>query len=201
MNRPTLMTRFIGRPLVAAVLFIALAALVAGWVYGPVPWWLGLAAVCSLGTVRKAARNVRAYRQWSADWIAMGPPGPAPPEPAAKPSSRSRKPSPSRVGLVVAAVSVVVIPILMASLGADEEARRTGLGLLWLGMALYLLFKLMAKLYRAARRRSKSVGAGATGDGAPDVVQWALPPASSSPSRADAMHNVPEYSARLIDSE
>ena len=31
-----------------------------------------------------------------------------------------------------------------------------------------------------------------------DVVQWVLPPASSSPSRADAMRQVPDYCARLL---
>jgi len=31
-----------------------------------------------------------------------------------------------------------------------------------------------------------------------DVVEWVLPRASSSPSRADAMRRLPEYSARLI---
>ena len=57
MNRPTLMTRFIGRRLVAAVLLCRVARFVAdGW-YGAVPWWLGLAALCFAGAVRKSRRG------------------------------------------------------------------------------------------------------------------------------------------------
>ena len=124
----------------------------------------------------------------------------------AKPSVPKRKASSGWAGVVVAFVSVVVIPFFSAAPGTDE-ALRNGLGLLWLGMALYLVCaSSIAKLYRTALRRSRSVSVGAANAGAiageaVDVVQWALPPASSSPSRADAVRNLPEYSARLIDSE
>ncbi len=42
-----------------------------------------------------------------------------------------------------------------------------------------------------------SAGGGKTGAAA-EVVEWMLPRASSSLSRADAMRRLPEYSARLI---
>ncbi|HEV8039085.1 MAG TPA: hypothetical protein VGP62_09495 [Bryobacteraceae bacterium] len=197
MNQPTLMTRFIGTPLVAVVAYVGVGLLLLGWWQGAVPWWLGLAALCFAGAVRTAARELRAYNRWLAAWQTMGMPRAAAHEPLAKPVSRSRKASSSWAGVVVAVLLLVVIPVLMASPGANE-ALRNGLGLFWLAMALYLVCKLAAKLYRAVARRSPSVSAGAKGGEASDVVQWALPCASSSPSRADAVRNLPEYSARLI---
>ena len=171
-----------------------------GWWQGAVPWWLGLAALCFAGAVRTSVKEVRRYNQWWAGWQAMG--NPAPRGATPKPSVPKRKASSGWAGVVVAFVSVVVIPFFSAAPGTDE-ALRNGLGLLWLGMALYLVCKLVAKLYRTALRRSRSVSVGAANAGAiageaVDVVQWALPPASSSPSRADAVRNLPEYSARLI---
>lgn len=95
--------------------------------------------------------------------------------------------------------ALVVIPVLIAAPGADEPLRHA-LTLLWLGMALYLLVKLAINVRRAhVHRGAGTVSAGGSKTSAPaDVVEWVLPRASSSPSRADAMRCLPEYSARLI---
>jgi hypothetical protein len=201
MNQPTLMTRFIGMPRVAAVVYIGACLAVMGWMGGEVSWWLALIALGIAGKARVAVQDVRAYNQWWAAWQAMGPPRRAAPEPRPNSNVRKRKASSSR-GIVIAAVSLLVIPLLMASLKADD-ALYSGMGLLWLAVALYLLFKLIPKLYRLVVRRSPSssaraVSAGAKGDETLDLVAWALPPASSSPSRADAMRMLPDYCARLL---
>jgi hypothetical protein len=193
------MTRFIGKPRVAAVLYVGLGLAVLGWAEGTVPWWLGVAALCTAGSVRKAAQDVRSYKQWWTAWAAMGAAGAPSPAATSKPSARGRKAS-SWAGVTVAAVSLVMIPVWMAAPGASE-ALRQGLTAVWCGLALYLLWRLAARLRRAIFRAAGTVSAGAqskTQSGPAEVVEWALPRASSSPSRADAMRNLPEYSARLI---
>ena len=201
MNQPTAMTRWMGTPRIAGVLYVGLGLLVLGWAGGAVPWWLAIAALCFAGTVRKAGQDVRRYNQWWASWQAMGATGAAP-RPAAKPSFRMRqKNAPPWVGVTIAALSLLVIPVFIAAPGADEGLRQL-LTLLWCGMALYLLWKLAARLRRAF---VKGAGTGSAGDrkssATADVVAWVLPPASSSPSRADAMRQLPEYCARLITPE
>jgi hypothetical protein len=112
---------------------------------------------------------------------------------------RKRKASSPWTGVIVAALSLVIIPIFMRAPGADE-ALRNGLTLLWLGMAGHLVWKL-ATLRRALPRAAGTVSAGANKSNgtAADVVEWVLPRALSCPSRADAMRRLPEYSARVIE--
>jgi len=196
------MTRFLGKPRIAAVLYVGVALAVLGWVGGEIPWWLGLASLCFVGTVRKAVQDVRRYNQWCTAWQAMGPASATPRPATPKRPLRKRKASSPWASAIVAALSLVVIPVLIAAPGADETLRHA-LTLLWLGMALYLLVKLAINVRRARVQR----GAGTVSDGgsktsaSADVVEWMLPPASSSPSRADTMRRLPEYSARVMAAE
>ena len=97
-------------------------------------------------------------------------------------------------------MSLVLIPVVIAAPGTDE-ALRQALTLMWCGMALYLGWKLVARLRRSIVRSAGTVRAGRSKDNSPDAVEWVLPRASSSPSRANAVRRLPEYSARLIDAE
>jgi len=199
MNRPSLTVRLAGSPRIACALFFGYAAVVAGWYEGRVSWWIGVAAIAAAGRTLSAVKRVRLYKTWLADWQGMGAAGVASPQPASKPHTRGRKASSPWVGVIVAAVSLVMIPVVIAASGANESLRQA-LTLLWFGTAVYLLWKLAAKLWRTLFRAAGTASAGERKNGAPtDVVEWALPRASSSPSRADAMRNLPEYSARLID--
>jgi hypothetical protein len=199
MNPPTSMTRLVGTPRTANVLYVGAGLLVFGWFGGAVPWWLGIVALCSVGTVRKAVLDVRRYDAWAADWQAMGRQGMASPRPPAKPSFRMRNQNvPPWVSITIASLSLVVFPVLIAAPGADETIRHT-LTLMWLGMALYLLWKLAARLRRAFVKAAGTTRAGDRKNGAAtDVVAWVLPRASSSPSRADATRRLPEFSARVM---
>lgn len=201
MNAPTSATRFIGTPRTAAVLYVGAGLVVFGWFGGAVPWWLAIMALCFAGTVRKAVQDVRRYDAWASDWRAMGRPGMASSSsrPAAKPSFRMRhKNTPPWVCVTIAALSLVVIPVFMAAPGADAGLRQL-LTLLWLGAALYLLWKLAARLRRAFSKAAGTVRAGDRKNGVPtDLVEWMLPRASSSPSRAETTRRLPEYSARLL---
>jgi hypothetical protein len=211
MNPPFSITRFIGTPRNAKALYLSAGLVIFGWVGGALPWWLAVVALCFVSAVRKAEREVNRYDAWAAEWQAMGQKrlcgcghpectdGPAFTR-AATPKARIRRrkaSSPWR-GVIVAALSLLVIPVFIAAPGTGNGTGKT-LTLLWLVVALYLVFKLV-------RRRRVSKGAGIVNAGASknsaavDVVEWALPPASSSPSRSDAMRSLPDYCARLIGS-
>jgi hypothetical protein len=172
--------------------------MVLGWFGGEVPWWLALIALGFVGMVSKAVQDVRRYNNWWADWQAMGSmPQAVPLKPTSKPAVRKRKPSSPWTGVIVAGMSLVIIPMLAA--GADESLLG-GYALLWLGVAVYLVFKLAVTVRRVrVHKVAGTVSAGAIESSPrPDVVEWVLPPAPSSPSRSDAMRSVPDYCARLL---
>jgi hypothetical protein len=195
MNPPTFITRFLGTPLIAAALYIGCAVAVWGWTRGEVRWWVALAAVGFFGTVRKAVVDVRRYKQWSAAWQAMGSASGA-----GAPRAPARRRKAPWVNVIGAVLSLVVIPMFIAAPGADEALRK-GLTLLWLAIAVYLLWKLAVRVWGALFRKGAGTSAGVTKTSASaDVVKWVLPRASSSPSRADAVRKLPDYCTRLMAS-
>jgi hypothetical protein len=199
MNQPTRVTRFIGTPRIAAVLYVGIGLAVLGWAGGGVPWWLALAALCSVGTVRKASAEVKRYDAWAKEWNAMAggfshavPPPRQRPRPAGKPKVQI---SP---WVAIAALLWMSIPVVAPSVTPESGKALT---VLWCFVSLYLLWKVLRVAYRAVfRPKARTAAAGQAVQKAqgPDVVAWVLPRASSSPSRADAMRRLPEYSARLI---
>ncbi len=190
------MTRWMGTPRVANVLYLGVGLVVLGWLDGAVSSWLAFAAIGSVAGVRRAVRDVRKYDQWWTAWQGMGAASASPPP--ATPRARKRKVSSPWAGVIVAALSLVLIPVVIAAPGANA-ALRQALTLLWGAVVLYLFWKLAAKLRRAVLPGAAgTASAGGSKNTAPDVVEWLLPRASSSPSRADAMRHLPDYSARLI---
>lgn len=197
MKTPTLITRFLGTPWIATLLYIGCALTVLGWAGGGTSWWVALAAVCFAANVYKAVHDVRKYKQWWADWEAMGS---APGMAASTPIARGHNSSPSsRAKITLAVTSLLIVPLFIAAAGANEGLR-SGLVLLWLGVAAYLLWKLTVAVLRAMFGKSAGkLRAGASNRSAStDIVKWVLPPASSSPSRADTMRGLPDYCARLM---
>lgn len=192
MNPPTFITRFLGTPLVAAALYVGCAVVVLAWFGGEVHWWLAVAAVCFVGTVRKSVQNVRRYNQWYAGWQAMG---------NAQGVTAPRRKTSSWFNVACALILLIVIPMFIAAPGPDK-ALSNALTWVWLAVVAYLLWKLAVSIQCALFRKGAStVSAGGSKTSASaDVVQWVLPPASSSPSRADAVRNVPEYCSRLMAS-
>jgi hypothetical protein len=192
MNPPGFITRFLGTPLVAAALYVVCAAAMLGWTRGEVPWWLALAAVCFVGTVRKAVQDLRRYKQWYTAWQGMGS--------AEGVAVQKRKASPRWV-TAAALCLLILIPLFIAQPGPDT-ALCNGLMLLWLGVAAYLLWKLAVSLWRvcSGRRTGVADASGNKTSTPADLVTWMLPRAASSASRAEAVRNVPEYCARLMAS-
>ena len=134
--------------------------------------------------------QVRRYKVWRAEWEAMGAPLHAPPKPAAMPKRRWKL-------VAFALLLLFVIPLLMSDGGLDDGLA-TALTCLWLVDSLYLACKLLATIRRGFSRASVRFTAPPQAKAEATPVVWLLDRASSSPSCADAVRNLPEYSARLL---
>jgi hypothetical protein len=190
------MTRFLGTPRIANTLCLGCLGSVVAWYAGEIPWWLALGAVFFIPTVRKAVQDVRRYDQWFAEWQGMGN---ASREVAPKRPAHRQGVFPGWVNVTLAVLSLGVILIFVASPATSEPVRRN-LALFLLGFAVYLLCKTIVALRR--RRLLRVAGTASAGGSktvaTEEVVRWTLPRAASSPSRTDAMRNVPDYCARLM---
>ena len=192
MNRPSVMVRLAGAPRIAVLLWIGCAVVVAGWYEAHAPWWQALIAVAIAKRTLSAMGQLRRYKQWAAEWNAMGAPDDRP-----APVRQAQRAAPhtgvgSRVLVGVAALIAVCLPFSGA--GSSD-----GVICLWLAACLFLGWKVVGAVRRKGGGSGKVMSqrgkAEADGD---DMVGWLLPRATSSPSRMDAMRNLPEYSARLI---
>ena len=177
-------------------MFILYAAVVVGWYQGSVSWWLALGAVGAAGKTVGAMGRLRRYKAWCAQWQAMSADG--------APVRREKKHG--RARLVVAALLFVAVPVCLPLVRGNEaipdrEAVIAALAWLWLGCGFYLVFRLAWALWGLFRRgvvRQAERSAGKE-EAAPVGLLVGLP--GSSPSRAEAARNLPEYAARLIKRE
>ena len=181
MNRPSLQVRAAGSPLGALLLLCGYAAVIAGWYQGYLAWWLAAAAALASLRTFSSVGHVRRYKAWLAEWNAM--------------SGNTDTPRPKRkLGrgffMTGAAVMLVAIPIGI-SLLQDGDGMGTVLTLLWIAAGLYLVYVALRSVASRMAQRGETKA-----DTAP--ATWMLGRASSSPSRADAEKNLPEYCARLI---
>ena len=183
MNRPSLLARTVGSPLVALSLYVVYAVVLLDWYIDRLPWLLAAGAVWAAIQTMAAAEEVSRYRVWAVEWQAMDEsidPKPLPPP------KRKR----GKLSMLTIAMVLLSIPAQLGQL-QDQQALFTFIACLW-GLAwLYLAVRLMRSIKRGAAKRleSKAVDAGVT---------WLLGPATSSPSRAEALREIPEYCARLI---
>lgn len=189
MNRPPLSVRLAGCPRIAIVLFLGYAAVVLGWYQGDVPWWVAVAAVAAAGRTLTAVRRVHSYKAWLAEWQGMGGEDEPP-----RPKKRRRR---GWVFVTGAALLVLGIPFCLPSRGEQGELGLV-LTLLWCAACLYLFFAVVRGILRrvVARRTVRAERGKAKAEAAP--VAWLVGRASSSPSRAAAERNLPEYARRLI---
>jgi hypothetical protein len=138
----------------------------------------------TLGSIQR----VRRYKAWHAEWLAMGGQD-APVQPK------------KRRGIVIASVLAVALPFAAAQLrdnAAIPNSMADELMWVWAIACLYLACRLAWKLMTLTRRRLGRAAQQreAKEDLAP--ISWLVPLTSSSPSRAEAEANLPEYCARLI---
>lgn len=192
-------TRFLGAPRVSAAIYVCCTVLVVGWVGNAVPWWIGLIALFCVASARKAALNVRAYNEWWERYQGMGSMPVAAPS---KGTARKRKPANPWNPVIGAALSLLIIAMVITSPQAQDEGVQDMLVLAALGFTLVLISLTFANIGRAVRsRKMKPATAMAAKASAPAFVQWVMPPASSSPSLSDAIRSLPDYCARLLKEE
>jgi hypothetical protein len=196
MNRPTSLTCLVGRPGVCLALLGVYALIVLGWLHNEASWWVAMLAIWAAKGTLVAYQQLKRYNAWLAQWDAMGQPVKKPaaaPEPqrAVSQSAISQKNVGGRVLVGIAALIAVSIPF--SGMGSSD-----GVVGVWFGACVFLAWRLIGAIRGrggsggvvAQRSKPEAVG------NAP--VAWLLDRASSSPSRMEAMRNLPDYSARLI---
>lgn len=194
MSRPPLFVRVAGSPRPAFLLFLCYTAIIFGWCEGTVAWWLGLAAVLASIRTLSAVGQLRRYKAWLAEWNAMG----AKEEPSPPPKEKAGRRR--RVFVTSAALLLLLIPAWSQHIQGNEEFR-TALILLWFVSLIYLVGLALRRVTRRMRKRPEvqPPAAGAPESATPPV-EWMLGRASSSPSRAEAARQLPEYCTRLLSS-
>jgi hypothetical protein len=193
MNRPRLSVRLAGSPLGALLLFVLYVAIVLGWYQGNVPWWLALGAVAAAVRTLSAIGKVRRYKAWSADWQAAGAED--------EPPRRQKRGKRGWVFVTGAGVLFVAIPTYLPqirNIEAIPNALVTALTWLWVAACLLLVWKLLRLFWLVVSRSTARATARRRARAEAAPVAWLVACASSSPSRAAAEQNLPEYTARLI---
>lgn len=211
MKRPSVSTRLAGSPLGALLLLALCAWLMLDWYQGGgVPWWIALGAVGGVFRVFGALGRMRRYKAWLADWQAMGaeeesPRGGQEPragnirkaDAAGALSGTGRRRLWKR--LTWAAALVLTVPVWIALSGARGPLPDV-IAVPWCAALIFLLCRLFARVFRMLFRRgaphARRVEASAEGG----HVASLLGVPSSSPSRADAERQLPDYCTRLLES-
>lgn len=186
MNRPSALVRFAGYPPMTTLLLIGYTFIVAGWYQGRVSWWIGVAAIAAAGRTLGAVKRVRAYKAWLVDWQAMT----AHDEPP--------RPEKNRLRSWLLVIGAMFIAVAIPLSGSAETRPSAAVTVIWSLACLYLVFALLRSSLRLIRGRGKVRAEVAQANEEAAPVAWLLGLPSSSPSRADAQRELPEYCARLI---
>ncbi len=202
MKRPSALTGLMGTPLVALPLFAACAAAGVEWFAGDAPWWLGVVALFTGLHTLSSLGQVSRYKAWAAKWQAMGEPEHAAARVPANGGDREvrQKIAPDNharrhpLRIAIAALFALAIPAYVA----DGNEGSIALGCLWVASCLYLVVAVVRGMMRRGGKRPDQRAVAAKEQSGSPFVEWALPRASSSPSRAEAVRHLPDYCARLL---
>lgn len=175
MTRPHLFVRAAGSPLGAFMLFMLYLTVGLSWYHGRVPWWLALGAVGAGLRTWRAVRRVRAYKAWSAQWEEMG---------VSREAPIPERPRSYRWAYFILTALLIAIPF-------HDNWQNGMLVWVWLFASLVLFVALCAALFRWRRERFEAKGLAAP-------IAWMMGRASSSPSRAAAQKQLPEYTRLLL---
>jgi hypothetical protein len=189
MNRPSLSVRFAGSPRGALLLFLLYAAIGWGWYEGQVSWWIALGAVGAAVRTLRAVPELRRYEAWQAEWQSMEGGG-------ARPQAKKRR---GRAWALI--ITAILLAILIPLSSSEERSLSPELTALWCAAIFCLVCAFIWGITRRIRNRRSRRTDVPKGRGGDASVEWLLGRASSSPSRADAEQNLPEYCARLLVSK
>jgi hypothetical protein len=185
MNRPGPLARVAGTPWGACALLLASAALMGGVYIGELPWGLVFVALCMVSCTINSIAQVRAHKEWAGRWQAM-----ATGEAVVR---APRKKNPAQ-DIAVGIIAVATLPWLASQF--SDSGERLIIGLTWMAICLRLMFLAVRGMVRRARARRMRAAEKAVAQDAP--VTLLIEPASSSPSRNDAVRALPDYCARLL---
>ena len=144
MNRPSLKTRMLGHPLVGLPIFGFGAFILYQCYLDGSNWPFGLAAIGAINATIRASEQAERYRLWKLAWDAMGD---APP-----PSGRMGRVVRSVVGLAL--FSALILFLIGQS---DKPEYSIALGWVLLVIGLSLVGRLVTRLWRSRRRKTKAV--------------------------------------------
>jgi hypothetical protein len=203
MKEPSIFTRLMGNRFVALLLLFACGTVIFQWIVGDGSRWLGIAAVITFMQTLAAIGKVSRYKTWSAKWLAMNAPlgetGRVRPSESGDRSPRNdaspaKVPGRKRLRLVTAAILSLAIPLYV---GADVDRASGPLACFWLATCLYVGYRLVRKMKRGLRHRKQEPPSQKREMETP-FVTCVLDKPASSPSRAEAMRDLPDYCARLL---
>jgi hypothetical protein len=189
----------------ALVLLLACGAVIVEWLTGGASWWQGMLALLMAMQTLSAVGKVSRYKRWSAQWQAMAEPAIASQrtsyhqggdDSVTKRSTTTAKAQRSGwLRVVVAMLLALAIPLYV---GQDIDRASPALACLWLAICVYLGFRLLRRISRRGVKDGEQRSAPQNREVENPFVTWVVNRPSSSPSRAYAVRNLPEYSARLL---
>jgi hypothetical protein len=100
-----------------------------------------------------------------------------------------------KLDVAVGLLAVVALPWMSSQV--DDIGEKRIIAVVWLAVCFGLLFVGVRGIVRRSRATTTRRQAEAPSNQVQPVA-WLMAPAASSPSRADAMRELPEYSARMM---
>jgi hypothetical protein len=186
MNRPSLSVRIAGSPVAVIPLMVTGGWLIVVWAQGRAPLWFALVGCFVMVKTISSAKRLKVYKAWLKEWNSVGTFGQQP----AKQKNRAL------LVLTLLAAALFIGIVACWPQAADRPQLQNALVWVWLSCGLFLLGRLLVGLGRLVRKRRDR---NAKADFVP--VAWMLSRTVDSPSRQMAVRSLPEYAARVLNTQ
>lgn len=186
MTRPSWLVRLAGSPAGSVLLILFCGCIIEQWCEGAIHGWVALAAAWIILQTVSARKQMRRYNAWVAEWREMGG--------ESVPAAGKRSPAKLWGGAVV----LVAVLLTLRWLFPNQPQQGHAFAVVWcFAFAVLVVFRLVLLLRRRSGKRAVLKQAKSEAE----PVTWVVGRASSSPSRAEAEKNLPEYAARVLSRE
>ncbi len=186
MNKPSIIVRTAGSPVVAIPLTLGGMSLIFMWTQGRASVWLALAGLFVVVRTFSSVRQRRGYNAWLRQWESVGTFGKATPR---------RPVRPWRWMTVLASLLFIGIVVFKPAAPSSPELQQA-LMWIWLCCGAFLVARLVIGIGRWVFKRRGSNAERAKLEAAP--VSLMLSRTVDSPSREMAVRSLPEYAARVL---